>query len=85
METLKLSGNMVEISTKRDALNPTKDELASWIGTAVVCCDMSGVIANRIIRALSTDDIGYIHDELIGLIDDTHKAHIVADEEFKRG
>jgi hypothetical protein len=65
-------------------LNPTKDELAAWIGTAVVCCDMSGVIADRIIRALSTEDIVYVHDELIALIDDMHKAHIVADEEFSK-
>ncbi len=63
-------------------LNPSKDELAAWIGTAVVCCDMAGVLSDRIIRALSTDDVGYIHDELIGLIQDVHKAHIVADEEF---
>lgn len=85
MDTLKLSGNMVEISTKRDALNPTKDELAAWIGTAVVCCDMSGVIAYALIHILHSEDIYQCHDEVIALMQNMYKAHIVADEEFKRG
>lgn len=82
METLKLSGVMKEIPIKRDACNPTKDELAGWIGTAVVCCDMQDTIARAVLAVLFAEDIHTAHQEIIALIDNMHSAHIAADEEF---
>jgi hypothetical protein len=65
-------------------LNPTKDELASWIGTAVVCCDMQDVIAHALLKILHATDLTEMHDEVIALIGNMHKAHVVADEEFEK-
>lgn len=61
---------------------PSRNELSSWIGTAVVCCDMQDIIAQALLKIQSATSLDIVDAEVDALMQNMHKAHIVADEEF---